>query len=583
MTTLVLGPLLRYVDETSASIWVEVSDAATVTVTAGDHVATARTFSAHGHHYALVELTGLEPGSHTPYSVDVGGERLWPEPDSPFPPSIIPTLRPGKPLRMAFGSCRVSVPHDEEGTKAFGVDALRSYALHMAGADADRWPDLVLFLGDQVYADETSREMQEFIASRRDVDEPPGEELKDFEEYAHLYRIAWGEPANRWLLSTLPSAMIFDDHDIRDDWNTSWSWRQQMAETPWWHDRIVGGLASYWIYQHLGNLSPADRAEDVLWQRVATWEGAEELDLGDELDELAENADEDPGCYRWSFARDFGGQVRLVVVDSRAARVLQPDSRSILDREEMDWLDQQLHGDVDHVLIGTSLPFLLAPGLHHAEAFSEGLCQGAWGRRAAAAGERLRQAIDLEHWAAFQQGFREVADMVLDVASGGRGRAPHTVTFLSGDVHHSYVATAWPDPEVTDVRATSTILQAVCSPIRNPLPTGMERVTTLGVAAPAGAADAAAGPAGQGPEQPVALGARPGALVRQQPGRARGARRGPAPPAMGRRRHRGPAHRPAEAPYGVGGRRPDQALSKVGLSSPPDASGWQEQVSEQAR
>ena len=79
----------------------------------------------------------------------------------------------------------------------------------------------MLFLGDQVYADETSDAMREFIASRRDIDEPPGEELKDFEEYAHLYQLAWTDPANRWLLSTLPSAMIFDDHDIRDDWNTS--------------------------------------------------------------------------------------------------------------------------------------------------------------------------------------------------------------------------------------------------------------------------------------------------------------------------------------------------------------------------
>ena len=480
MTTLVLGPLLRYVDETSASLWVEVSDAATVTVTAGDHVATARTFAAHDHHYALVELDGLEPGSHSPYAVSIDGETVWPEPDSDFPAPIIPTLQPGKPLRMAFGSCRVSVPHDEEGTKAFGVDALRSYALHMASDASERWPDLVLFLGDQVYADETSTEMQEFIASRRDIEEPPGEELKDFEEYSHLYRIAWGEPANRWLLSTLPSAMIFDDHDIRDDWNTSWTWRQQMAEKSWWHDRIVGGLASYWIYQHLGNLSPAHRAADVMWKRITTWDGEEELDITTELDELAEQADERPDCYRWSFSRDFGDQVRLVVVDSRAARVLRPDSRSILDRDEMVWLDDQLRGDVDHVLIGTSLPFLLAPGLHHAEAFSEGLCVGAWGPRLAKVGETLRQAVDLEHWAAFQQGFREVADMVLDVASGGRGRAPHTVTFLSGDVHHSYVATAWPDPAATDVRASSQIVQAVCSPIRNPLPRGMQRITTMG-------------------------------------------------------------------------------------------------------
>ncbi len=480
MTALVLGPLLRYVDETSASIWVEISDTATVTVTAGDHVATTRTFAVHDHHYALVELGGLEPGSHLPYTVDVDGDTVWPEPGSEFPPSLIPTFKPGKPLRMAFGSCRVSVPHDEAGTKAFGVDALRSYALHMATDDSERWPDLVLFLGDQVYADETSDEMQEFIAARRSLDEPPGEELKDFEEYAHLYRIAWAEPANRWLLSTLPSAMIFDDHDIRDDWNTSWTWRQQMAEKPWWHDRIVGGLASYWIYQHLGNLSPADRADDVLWQRIATWAGEGELDLSSELDALAEKADEAPDSYRWSFSRDFADQVRLVVVDSRAARVLQPDSRSILDDQEMAWLDRQLLGDVDHVLIGTSLPFLLAPGLHHAEAFSEGVCQGAWGKAAAAVGERLRQAIDLEHWAAFQQGFQEVAAMVLDVASGGRGRTPSTITFLSGDVHHSYVATAQADPAVTDLRVESDIVQAVCSPIRNPLPPGMERVTTMG-------------------------------------------------------------------------------------------------------
>ena len=93
--------------------------------------------------------------------------------------------------------------------------------------DEVRWPDLVLFLGDQVYADETTEEMQEFIESRRDIEEPPGTELKDYEEYAHLYRLAWTDPANRWLLSTVPSAMIFDDHDIRDDWNTSLAWKQR--------------------------------------------------------------------------------------------------------------------------------------------------------------------------------------------------------------------------------------------------------------------------------------------------------------------------------------------------------------------
>ena len=379
-----MGPLLRYVDATSATLWVETPRAGVVTVTAGSHSASAHTFSAHQHHFALVELTGLEPGSKTPYSVDLDGQRVWPsdQPDyAGFPPSVIATIEPGKPLRMAFGSCRVSVPHDDEANAQFGVDALRAYALFMAGMgqggpeDEGRWPDLLLFLGDQVYADETSDAMRQFIKQRRDPEQAPWYELKDFEEYAHLYALAWTDPANRWLLLTLPTAMIFDDHDIRDDWNTSWSWRQQMEATSWWHDRVVGGLASYWIYQHLGNLGPDERADDELWQRVASYDGPGELDLTAELDDLAERADQDPECYRWSYARDFDTQARLVVVDSRAARVLRPDRRSMLDDGERAWLDDQMQGDVDHLLIGTSLPFLMSPALHHIEAFSEAIAE----------------------------------------------------------------------------------------------------------------------------------------------------------------------------------------------------------------
>ncbi len=476
---------MRYVDDTSASIWVETAETTVVTVTAGERTATAPTFAAHGHHYALVVLTGLAPGTHTPYTVDLGQRRVWPPTDgegAAFPPSVIATLQPGKPLRMAFGSCRVSVGHDEAGNEAFGIDALRSYALRMAGLtdrsvdDDERWPDLVLFLGDQVYADETSEAMQEFIASRRSLEEPPGEELKDYEEYAHLYALAWSDPANRWLLSTLPSAMIFDDHDVRDDWNTSWSWRQKMESTSWWHERIVGGLASYWIYQHLGNLGPQDRAEDPLWQRICSHDGDGELDITEELDALADRADQQPESYRWSFARDFDTQARLIVVDSRAARVLKPDARSILDDDEMSWLDDHMRGDFDHVLVGTSLPFLLAPGLHHAEAFSESIAQGAWGKTVARFGEVMRQAADMEHWAAFEKGFRQVATMTMDVAAGNRGRAPSTITYLSGDVHHSYVAEAVPARE-EGRQVASRILQAVCSPIRNPLPRFMHAVT----------------------------------------------------------------------------------------------------------
>ncbi len=464
---------MRYVDEASASIWVETRGPATVTVRAGGRAWDARTFAAHGHHYALVAVDGLEPGTVTPYTVTVDGADVWPPAGSTYPPSVIATLEPGKRLRLAYGSCRTSVSHEAAGNRAHGVDALRSLARRMATQPQTPWPDLVLFLGDQVYADETSQEMQDFIAARRDISEPPGKELKDYEEYAHLYTLAWSDEVNRWLLSTLPSAMIFDDHDVRDDWNTSLSWRRRMERTPWWQERIVSGLGSYWVYQHLGNLSPDERAKDPLWQQITSDAGDTEVDITADLDAFADHANRDPEAYRWSYARDVGGS-RLVVVDSRAARLLVPGRRSILDDAEMAWLDEQVRGGFRHLLVGTSLPFLMPRGLHHFEAWNEAVCNGAWGRLAARVGERLRQAVDLEHWGAFQDGFREVARMALEAADGLRGPAPETVTFLSGDVHHSYLS------QVRRARGRAKILQAVCSPIRNPLPRFMRVTMSFG-------------------------------------------------------------------------------------------------------
>jgi hypothetical protein len=469
---LILGPMLRYVDATSAAVWVETATTAVVTVRAAGRSWSARTFAVHDHHYALVHVGDLAPGTVTPYRVDIDDAEVWPPADWPFPASVITTLAPGAPLRLAFGSCRTSVAHDANGNRTHGVDALRAFAVQMAARpERFSWPDLVLFLGDQVYADTTSEAMQEFIRARRDPGEPPGEELADFEEYAHLYRLAWSDRANRWLLSTVPTAMIFDDHDIRDDWNASLSWKREMERTSWWHRRLVAGLASYWVYQHLGNLSPAERTADDLWKLVEEYDGDAELDLGDRLERVVERADTEPASYRWSYSRDLGDS-RLIVIDSRAARRLDPDQRALIDDDEAAWLDERMQGGFRHLLVGTSLPFLLPTGLHHLEAWNEATAEGAWGGRIAAFSEKLRQALDLEHWAAFQSSFHRVAGMVTEVADGRRGPAPESIVFLSGDVHYSYLA------EVQR-GAGSRILQAVCSPIRNPLALPLRSFTAV--------------------------------------------------------------------------------------------------------
>src|SRR3954462_15707344 len=59
--------------------------------------------------------------------------------------------------------------------------------------------------------------------------------------------------------------------------------------------------------------------------------------------------------------------------------------------------------------------------MHDFEAFSEAVAEGAWGARAARLAERLREGVDLEHWAAFQRSFHGLAKIVEEVATGQRG------------------------------------------------------------------------------------------------------------------------------------------------------------------
>jgi hypothetical protein len=468
MPALVLGPMLRHVDSCSATVWVETDGPCTVDVLgAGARTASTRTWCVGGHHYALVCVDGLTAGSSTPYEVRLDGQRVWPDPDSPYPPSRIRTVDPDRPFRLAFGSCRAAEPRSWTPTTLFGADALDTYAERIAELPPDRWPDALLLLGDQVYADETSPVTQRLIRKRRDVSKPPYTQVADFEEYTYLYHESWKDQQLRWLFSTLPTSMIFDDHDVRDDWNTSHEWRKEMEATDWWADRITGALMAYWVYQHLGNLAPAALAADEVYRKVREAADAESV-----LREFAEAADREADGEKgaqWSYRRDFG-RVRLLVIDTRCGRILADGRRSMVSEPEFGWIESQVDGEYDHLLVGSSLPWLLPPAIHDVESADEALCAGRRGRRLARYGERLRRGADLEHWAAFRESFDRLGRLLGRVAAGDfeGGRPPATVCVLSGDVHHGYVARARYSHPVA-----GAVYQLVSSPVHQGVPRSM--------------------------------------------------------------------------------------------------------------
>jgi hypothetical protein len=147
----------------------------------------------------------------------------------------------------------------------------------------------------------------------------------------------------------------------------------------------------------------------------------------------------------------------------------------MLGDREFSWLEEQVNDGIDqldHLLLGSSLPWLLPPAIGDLQSVNE-IAAARPGRRGRLA-EKVRQAADFEHWAAFLRSFLRLSDLIVAAASR-ESDGPATISVLSGDVHHSYAARAvLPGP------ATTRVHQLVCSPVHNYVPMFVKPAFRLG-------------------------------------------------------------------------------------------------------
>ena len=196
-----------------------------------------RTFAVEGHHYALVHVTRAPE----PDAADaVRGRarrraRCGREPDSRSRRASLRTHASDGhgadrvrllPRRRAARAAVQPAQGRGPATAARSTRCARSRCAWREPTRED-WPHALLLLGDQVYADEVSPDAR-VHPQRRDIAEPPARRSPTSRSTRSSTAQSWGEPVIRWLLSTVPSAMIFDDHDVHDDWNTSMEWVEEM-------------------------------------------------------------------------------------------------------------------------------------------------------------------------------------------------------------------------------------------------------------------------------------------------------------------------------------------------------------------
>ena len=358
----------------------------------------------------------------------------------------------------------------------------------------------------------------------------------------------------RWLLSVVRTMMIFDDHDVHDDWNISAAWRAEFEAKPWWRARISGAYQSYWIYEHLGNLSPAELATDETWRQVR-----QAGDAAAVLGGFALRADRRRTASAGASAATPGRAGRGDRLRSR--RVTRGQHAAHGRRGGWDGSPSRCRR-LGPRGAGHLLPLLLPRGIHGVEAWNEAVCDGAWGQRLARTGERLRQAVDLEHWAAFGQSFENFERLLTGLARD-YGRPPASVTVISGDVHNSYLAPAL----LPGGASRSAIWQASCSPVHNVLPRHFRRGVPVCRVGGRRSARAPRWRGSRGAQAAHPVADQPWSVVRQH-ARRRSNRRTPGASASTARRGI-----PRQGTAGTGlrnGPRPDREFTRHSAHAPPE-------------
>ena len=324
-----------------------------------------------------------------PYEVQLDGVRAWP-PDDGRPPCDHPHARARAAAHGSSSARAASAIRSARRTRSRRPSTSSASASTRSGRSrggcrraARSGPTACSCWATRSTRTRRRRETREFIRARRDTSEPPGEQVADFEEYARLYREAWSDPDIRWLLATVPSTMIFDDHDVHDDWNSSEAWVRDIRAAA-----VVGGAHHRRVHGVLD--LPAHRQP-----------GAAGAGRGALLAEVSRSRGRRPPPARVR-ARDrprVGVEpLRLpprlrplapVVIDSRAARVLADGQRDMVDAEEWQWIAEHARGAFDHLIIASTLPVFMTPGRRRHRGLERG---DLLGRLGTPGGARRREA-----------------------------------------------------------------------------------------------------------------------------------------------------------------------------------------------
>ncbi len=259
------------------------------------------------------------------------------------------------------------------------------------------------------------------------------DELVEIESFAAgLHRV-------RRLLAHMPTYMIFDDHDITDDWNLTRGWEEVAYEHPFSRRIIGNALIGYFLFQGWGN-NPKQFGEYFLGHVRSCFAqpGGEKQDVLIDYLLAYEN---------WNYS--LPTTPKTVVLDTRTSRWWSESSLSkpsgLMDWEDLSNLQQDLMDELAVLLVSPAPIF----GVKFIEVVQ---------RIITFCGHPL--VVDAENWMAHPGS----ANVILNIFR--HRKTPKTFVILSGDVHYSFVY----DVRLKYRRNSPDIWQITCSGFKNEFP-----------------------------------------------------------------------------------------------------------------
>ena len=339
-------------------------------------------------------------------------------------------------LYFAYGSCRKCEKQ--------GVDALSAFGTWLTSQFERReveWPHLLLLIGDQIYADQPPTDLKKAYPQL-------AHGANTFEDFALLYENAWTKDKGvRQALAVIPTYMIFDDHEIANNWNISPTWRAAAIQKGL-EQALVDGLVAYWVYQGWGNLDRRTQSHLSPLLSIMQEAGQSGEDVLEALRTQIKQEMSGKADLHWHYT--IPTQPAIFVANARVDRTAVSGNNEqeiyaparIMGKPQMNELQNWMQRPkVGLSLLVSSVPVLLPPAIGLAEYvagkrfWQESIAPLKWlGVRLARLQLKVALRTSFDHWptysATWQEFFRAFDECKQDML------------VLSGDVHFSYAMEA---------------------------------------------------------------------------------------------------------------------------------------------